>query len=285
MMGEFDMIPRINGATQLIGIVGDPVRQVRSPEVWCALFRHNGVNAVCVPMQARAEDLQRLFAGMRGVGNLIGMIVTIPHKQAAMQIADAVTERARHIGAANVLRPRPEGGWFGDIVDGVGFIRALKAHGQRIAGRRALVVGSGGVGTAIAFAIAGEKPDCVGVADIAPERAQDLAARIQAVTGVRSFVAPARAEGFDLVVNASPMGMREGDPLPIDCQGLTGDAIAADVVVLAELTPFLAAARERGCFVQPGSHMTDHQIEAMAEFFGVPAGDWSPEAIQRALGA
>lgn len=278
------MIPRIvNGATQLLGIVGDPIRQVRAPEVWSALFRQNSVNAVCIPMQVSAADLRPFLASMRTVLNLKGMIVTIPHKPAAREIANEVTKRASEVGAVNVLRPRPEGGWLGDIVDGVGFVKALLSAGQRIRGRRAIVVGSGGVGSAIAFAVAEAGAECIAVSDIAADRAAALARRIQAASGVKSFVSAARADGFDLVVNASPMGMREGDPLPLDCTGLSAGAIAADVVVQPEITPFLAIARDVGCYVQPGTRMMDHQVAAMAEFLDWGPGDWSSEAIERAM--
>jgi shikimate dehydrogenase len=91
------------------------------------------------------------------------------------------------------------------------------------------------------------------------------------------------AAGFDLVINASPAGMQPGDPLPIDCARLDASAIVADVVVQAALTPLLTIARERGCFVQPGTVMSDHQVPEMAEFFGLPAGDWSPGAITQAM--
>jgi len=278
------MIPRIvNGATQLLGIVGDPIRQVRAPEVWSALFRRNSVNALCIPMQVTAADLRPFLASMRTVLNLKGMIVTIPHKPAAREIANEVTKRAGEVGTVNVLRPRPEGGWFGDIVDGVGFVKALLSAGQRIKGRRAIVVGSGGVGSAIAFAVAEAGAECVAVSDIAADRATALARRVQAASGVKSFVSAARADGFDLVANASPLGMRDGDPLPLDCTGLSASAIAADVVVQPEITPFLAIARGVGCHVQPGTRMMDHQVATMAEFFDWGPGDWSSEAIERAM--
>jgi shikimate dehydrogenase len=122
----------------------------------------------------------------------------------------------------------------------------------------------------------------VAVSDLAPDRAQQLAARLTAA-GYAARVSAPNADGFDLVVNASPAGMQPGDPLPVDCAGLDPDAIVGDVVVHDSLTPLLSKARERGCFVQPGTVMSDHQVPEMVEFFGFPAGEWSPEAIARAL--
>jgi shikimate dehydrogenase len=278
------VLPRIvDGATRLLGIVGDPVAQVRSPPLWSALFRYNKINAICVPFHVHPPEFSRFVDGLRTAHNLLGLFVTIPHKLAAARHADVLTPRARKVGTANLLRPLPDGGWEGDMVDGFGFVSALRAGGQRIEGRRAIVVGAGGVGSAIAFALAEAGVASVAVADIDAERAEALSFRITQLAGVKSFVSKAQAEGFDLIVNASPLGMRAEDPLPVDLSGLTADAIVGDVVISQELTPLLRAARSRGCHVQEGSEMTDHQGAAMAEFVGLKTGDWSPEAIRAAM--
>ena len=251
--------------------------------LWSALFRYNNINAICVPFHVRSADLARFVSGLRTAENVLGLFVTIPHKIAAAALADTLTPRARNIGGANLLRPRPGGGWDGDMLDGLGFVQALLAAGQTVEARRALVVGAGGVGRAIAFALAEAGAASVAVADIEAGRADALSRRLVALSGVPSVVSPARAEGFDLIVNASPMGMRPGDPLPLDLTGLTAAAIVGDVVISAELTPILSAAQALGCHVQPGSAMTDHQGAAMADFLGLESGDWTPAAIRGAM--
>jgi shikimate dehydrogenase len=139
-------------------------------------------------------------------------------------------------------------------------------------------VGAGGVGSAIAFAIAEEGVREIRVADLIDARAEALAARLLAA-GYSAQVASPDPSGFDLVINASPVGMRTTDPLPFDCSKLGSGAIVADVVISAELSPVLRAASQRGCFVQPGSVMTDYQIPSFARFFGLQRGDWTPETI------
>lgn len=273
----------IDGATRLLGIVGDPIAQVRSPPLWTALFRHNGINAVCVPYHVKPPALERFLNGLREVENLIGLLVTIPHKFGAARFAASVTPRSRMVGTANILRKRPDGGWEGDILDGVGFVLALQASGQSIAGRRAIVVGAGGAGSAIAFALAEAGAASLAIADIDPARAEGLARRITALAGVPSSVSSAKAEGFDLVVNASPLGMKPDDPIPCDLTGLTSGTIVGDVVISRTLTPVLRDAQARGCHVQPGAAMTDHQVTAMASFLGLTTGDWGPGAIRTVL--
>lgn len=272
----------IDGATRLLGIVGDPVAQVRSPVAWCGLFRRNGMNAVCIPMHVKPADLERYFDGLRTMRNMMGLIVTIPHKPATARYVDELTERARLAGSANLVRMHEDGRWVGDIHDGVGFVRALEASGRSVAGLRTLVVGAGGVGTAIAFAIAMAGAATVDVFDPVTERADDLARRIDAY-GVGSQVVAARGAGYDLIVNASPLGMRTGDPLPIDLSGVAAGAIVGDVVNVNTMTPFLLAAKALGCHVQRGVEMMEHQIAVTAEFLGLGAGDWSAATVRQIL--
>jgi len=270
----------IDGSTQILGIVGDPIRQVRAPEVWSALFKANGFNAICAPLHVKPLELETFLAGLRTIQNVAGLIVSIPHKPAAVHHVDILTDRARHVLSVNVMRRETDERWTGDILDGVGFVKGLLSSGQRVEGRRALVVGSGGVGTAIAFAIAEAKAASVHVSDIAAERASDLARRLEAA-GTPSGSSSASAKGFDLVVNASPIGMKADDPISIDCTELASDALVGDVVVHPQITPLLAAARARGCHVQPGTVMMDSQLTAMREFFRFPEGDYSPAAVAR----
>ena len=179
---------------------------------------------------------------------------------------------------------REDGRWVGDIVDGVGFVRALEAAGRSVAGRRALVVGAGGVGTAIACAIATAGAVSVDVTDLDRARAADLARRI-ASAGVKSGIVEPRGEGYDLIVNASPLGMRTDDPLAIDLAGVGAEAIVGDVVNVPHMTPILAAARRLGCHVQRGVEMMEHQIPPTAEFLGFTGGDFSAAAAHDILEA
>lgn len=272
----------VDGATRLMAIAGDPVAQVRSPIVWSTMFRRNGVNATCVPQHVTPADLARCVAGLRTLKNLFGLILTIPHKQAAASLVDELTDRARLAGSVNLIRAREDGRWIGDIVDGVGFVRALEASGRSAAGRRTLVVGSGGVGTAIACAIATAGAASVDVTDLDPARAADLARRI-ASAGVRSEVVRPAGRGYDLIVNASPLGMKPGDPLAIDLAGVGPEAVVGDVVNVAHLTPILEAAQKLGCHVQRGVEMMEHQIPATAEFLGFTTGDYSAATAREIL--
>jgi shikimate dehydrogenase len=270
----------VDGHTRILPVIGDPIAQVRAPIIWNPLFRHNGMNAVCVPMRVPAASLRAFWDGIRGLGNLIGVVVTIPHKPSILPFLDEASPRARQIGAVNAVAIRDDGRAVGDIFDGIGFVSGLRASGQQVDGRRALIVGSGGVGSAIAFSVAESGAREVDVSDIDLTRAHSLSSRLRAA-GYRSSVTSSDPADYDLVINASPLGMYPADPMPFDCTRLDASAIVADAVIGSGLTPVLIAARERGCFVQPGAIMTDQQIALYARFFGFEGGDWSAETIRR----
>jgi len=270
--------PIVDGTTRLLGIVGDPIAQVRAPAMLSGLLRHNGVDALCVPFHVRPADFLTLLNGLRGMRNLAGVIVTVPHKAAAAGRADILLPRARLARAANVLLRGEDGRWTADMLDGVGFVAGLLAAALNPAGKRALVAGAGGVGTAICFALAEAGTSEIALFDADPARAEDLARRLRAV-GAAARVASPDPVGYSLVVNATPLGMRPDDPVPIDPARLDPAATVADVVSKPVMTKFLLAAKRRGCFVQPGTRMTEYQMAAMAAFFGFLGGDWSPAAV------
>jgi shikimate dehydrogenase len=274
--------PKIDGSTRLIGIAGHPIAQVLTPAIMSGLCRRNGVNALCVPLHVEPAGLAALLDGLRGVHNLLGVIATVPHKQAAAAMADTQLPRARQARAANVLRREPDGRWTADMLDGVGFIAALRAAGHEPRGMRTLVAGAGGVATAICFALADAGAAEVALFDTDTARAEDLAARLRA-EGADARLAGPDPAGFGLVLNATPLGMRPDDPMAIDPARLDPAAIAAGVVNKPAVTKFLLAAEARGCAILPGAHMTAHQMAAMADFYHFPEGDWSPAAIH-ALG-
>ncbi|MGH3643402.1 MAG: shikimate dehydrogenase family protein [Mycobacterium sp.] len=257
-----------SGATRILGIIGDPIGQVLAPTVWSRLFRANGLDKVCIPMHVRPAELEHFLDGVRRWQNLDGLIVTLPHKIKAFELVAQATKRARLIGAVNSLRLNGEGEWIGDMLDGDGFVAAFEGKIRPVRGLRSLVVGSGGAGAAIAFALADGGANAVDVSDVDAARSHSLAERI-AAHGTDSKPVPPRAKGYDLVVNASPAGMRPEDPLPVDLDGVTSEVAVADIVTKPASTRLLRAASALGCSVQDGLQMTEAQVALQAQFFGL----------------
>ena len=245
--------------------------QVGSPALFNRLCAARGHDGVMVPLRVAGADLAAAFAGLRRVGNLRGLVLTIPHKIAMAGLVDELAPTARRVGAVNAARREADGRWRGDMFDGEGCVAAARAKGHDFEGRSALMAGAGGVGRAIAFALAGAGVERLDVFDPAPGRAAGLAARLkESFPRVRAHaVEPGAADGDDVLVNASPLGMTAGDPLPLPLDGAGPGTLAIDVVLADRPTPFLAAAAARGAAVQDGRAMLEAQIETIAGFFGV----------------
>jgi shikimate dehydrogenase len=254
--------------TQLFGIIGDPIAQVRSPEVFNHLFRGRGVDAFMVPMLVHPNEFEASLSGLRSVENLSGLIITVPHKAAAACLLKKASPRVKVAKAANALRPSLDG-WEGDLFDGEGFARGLEVEGHELKGRRCALVGSGGAGTAIALAVLERGAASLTVWDIDQATATDLAQRLQGVTSVEISVAPRNSQS-DVAINATPLGMDENDPVPFSLEYVRSDAVAADAIMKPPRTKLLREAELRGHPIQEGRHMLDNQVEAIWSFFGLP---------------
>ena len=261
----------INGSTEIIAHIGYPTHAFKAPMIYNPYFEQAGINAVVVPMGVKADDYAGVLASLFTLTNIRGALITMPHKVTTTGLVDELTPTAQVAGACNAVRRRSDGSLLGDMFDGAGFVRGVLRKGLTLRGARVLVVGSGGVGCAIAASLAAEGIAAIGLFDTNTASAEGLAARLrrhypalQVVTGSND---PA---GYDLVVNGTPLGMNEGDPLPLDVTRLAPGTFVGEVVMKTEMTAFLSAARARGCPVQVGSDMLFEQIPAYLEFFGFP---------------
>lgn len=259
--------PLITGASRLYAIIGDPIAQVKSPEILNPLMAAAGTRAILVPMQIAPARLTEAVRGIQAIGNFDGFVITIPHKVRMLDLADAVLPTGRRIGAINAVRREPDGRWVGDMFDGKGFVAGLRKNGHEPKGRRALLVGAGGAGSAVAYALAEAGVTRLTIADVDRLKAEALARGVaEAFPASGATVGQADARDCDLVVNATPIGMKSGDPSPIDPAPFKPGMVVADVIILAHDTPLLAAARAKGCGLMGGRAMTEGQAEEMARF-------------------
>ena len=259
----------INGNTELIAHIGYPTHTFKSPMIYNPFFEKQGINAVVVPMGCKPEDYPSFLRSVFTLTNVRGALITMPHKVVTVGLLDEVTPTVRVAGACNAVKRLPDGRLVGDQFDGAGFVRGVLRKGLKLLGARALVVGSGGVGCAIAASLAGAGIAHIGLHDVHAAAAEALGQRIRdnypAISVTTGSNDPA---GFDLVVNATPMGMNEGDPLPLDVSRLEARTFVGEVVMRTEMTAFLSAAAARGCQVQVGSDMLFEMIPAYLEYFG-----------------
>jgi shikimate dehydrogenase len=260
--------PTLSGETLVVPIIGDPIAQVRSPDGITRLFAARGRNAVVVPLQAAAADLEALITGLGPSSSVGGLIATVPHKFRLAAQCATLTDRARFLGSVNVARRNPDGTWHGDQVDGEAFVQAVRTAGGVSAGARALQVGAGGAGSAIALALLEAGVAELALHDADATRRDALLGRLQERFGARVTAGSPDPAGFDLVANATPMGMRVGDPCPVEVAGLKPDTFVGDVVTRPAVPPLIDAARRAGCRTSTGSDMFAAVAVLIADFLG-----------------
>lgn len=259
----------VSGATRVFLILGDPVEQVRAPEAFNHLFAKHGVDAVLVPAKVKPAALPGFVQGAMQAQNVDGLWLTIPHKAEVLPLLAACDPLGRAAGAVNAVRRRADGALEGALFDGSGFVKSLDHFGLPVAGRRVLLLGAGGAGRAIAVSLQAREAGTVAVYDATPGRAADLVASRPATGATRFQVAEsADPVGHDLVVNATPLGLRLDDPLPIDVDRLSPGAAVVDILMKNQPTPLLRACQARGIPAHPGFEMMVQQVPEYLRFFG-----------------
>ena len=262
----------INGSTQLIAHIGFPTHTFKSPMIYNPYFASAGINAVVVPMGCQTPDYPVFLKSVFNLTNMCGALITMPHKVVTVGLLDEVTPTVRVAGACNAVKKLADGRLVGDMFDGAGFVRGVQRKGFDLRGKRVLVVGSGGVGCAIAASLAGTGIAAISLFDVNTASAEALGQRLkQNYPQIDVRAGSNDPVDHDLVVNATPMGMNEGDALPMDVSRISPDAFVGEVVMKTEMTAFLQAAQNRGCRVQVGSDMLFEQIPAYLEYFGLPS--------------
>jgi shikimate dehydrogenase len=263
----------ISGTTELLAIVGSPIAQVKSPHNFNVWFERHGKDASMIPIDLESGSVGQFIEAMRAWRNLRGCVVTVPYKQDMARHIDLLSERAQALGCVNVIRREADGTLTGDMVDGDGFMNAAYGHGFEPKGARALVIGAGGVGSAIAWSLCEHGAASITLTDLDASRTQRLrallATRYPDVATGSDFESLA---SFDLVVNASPVGMTGYEALPLTAgqmATLTAGILVADVVTSPDVTRFLEVARDAGCRIQTGAEMALAQFGNLGAFMNM----------------
>jgi len=269
----------ITGKTLLLAHIGYPTDAFKAPLIYNPWFDQAGIDAVVVPMGVKAEDYPATLKVLSRFTNLRGALVTMPHKVTTVGLVDECTTTAKIAGSSNAVLLRPDGTLLGDMFDGTGFTRGLKRKGFAFAGAKCLVVGAGGVGSAIAASLAAEGVAALALCDPNVPAVEGLATRLrQHYPNLAVQIRSSDPAGYDLVVNGTPLGMKSSDPLPFDVTRLAPSTFVGEVVMKQEITPLLQAARAKGCRYQVGTDMLFEMIPAYLEFFGL--GSATPDQLR-----
>jgi shikimate dehydrogenase len=269
----------IRGTTALIAHIGYPTHAFKAPMIYNPYFEQAGVDAVVVPMGCQASNYAEFLRAVFKLTNIRGALITMPHKVTTVGLLDEMTPAVRISGSCNAVRRGAGGRLQGDMFDGEGFVRGLRRKGCKLDGARVLVAGAGGVGSAIAASLAAAGIGSITVFDVQPAAAEALAVRLREHYPKLAVTAGSRdPAGHGIVVNATPLGMNDGDPLPVDVDRIAPEAFVGEVVMKQEMTAFLKAAQARGCRFQVGTDMLFEQIPAYLEYFGLPST--TPEVLR-----
>jgi shikimate dehydrogenase len=269
----------ISGKTTLIAHLGYPTHSFKAPLIYNPWFDRKGIDAVVVPMGVKAEDYPEFFRYLFKLTNIRGALVTMPHKVTTTELVDELTPTAQVAGATNAVLLRDDGTLLADQFDGAGFVRGVQNKGFDLSGKLALTVGAGGVGSAIVASLAGAGVAAIGIFDSNDAAVAGLAKRInEHYPQIEVRTGSKDPDGYDIVINATPLGMNDGDPLPMDVDRIAPSTFVGEVVMKQEITPFLRAAREKGCPIQVGKDMLFEQIPAYLEFFGF--GTATPDELR-----
>ena len=262
----------INGDTEIIAHIGYPTYTFKSPMIYNPYFAKKSINAVVIPMGCQSEDYSDFLRSVFKLINIRGALITMPHKVTTVNLVDEITPSVKVAGACNAVKKSKDGKLLGDIFDGLGFVRGLQRKGFDVVGKSVLIVGSGGVGSAIAASLAAENISTIGLYDIDTKSSESLGKRlVDNFPKVNVEIGSNNPEGYDLIVNATPLGMREGDSMPLDVLKIAPHTFVGEVVLKSEMTAFLKAAQLQGCRVQVGADMLFEQIPIYLEYFGFEA--------------
>lgn len=260
------MKDNLTGATRVHFIVGDPIAQVKSPAGVTGAYLARGHNAMVMPAHVAPDDLAGWTKGVSLAKNVDGIIVTVPHKFACYELCSTASDRAAFLHAVNTMRRNADGSWHGDMFDGLGFVSAMLDNGCQPEGKKCLLVGAGGAGSAIAYALVMAGVSQLAIHDEDTARRTTLVDRLAALDKCPVAHGSADAAGFDIVLNATPVGMKKSDPFPVNVDKITADMFVGCVITAPAITPLIAAARARGCGTMTGADMFERVRDLMVHF-------------------
>jgi shikimate dehydrogenase len=263
---------KISGTTKLIAHLGFPTESFKAPLIYNPYFTDRGIDAVVVPMGCKEEDFPCFFRGVTRLTNYLGSLITMPHKVSVVELLDEISTTVKITGSCNAVRLDAGGRLIGDMFDGDGFVRAVQRKGRDLKGASALVIGCGGVGSAIAASLAQAGVAGLSLRETDEERLQALAARlVEHYPQIEIELDASDTQSWDVIVNATPLGMNPNDTLPMELTHIPASTLVGEVVLTQEITAFLEQARARGCEIQLGVDMLFEQIPVYLEFFGLPS--------------
>ena len=278
-MTRHDLIRAVRGTTRLFGCIACPTDHVRAPSIFNRIFTERDIDAVMVPVDISKEQLAEGIKGLKALGNLKGAAVTIPHKLDLAALCDELGPGARAAAAVNAIRFADDGRLLGDNFDGQGFVAGLLGENptdiapeQILHDKSVLIVGAGGAARAIALSLAEQPVARVDVTNRTHHRAEEAVKLVHKICSHADVFAIQASDvdfkHYDIVINATPLGLYENDEMPLNPELLRADCLVCDIIMIPERTRLISAAQQSGRPVHIGKYMLDYQVDLIGEFIG-----------------
>lgn len=265
-------MPSKRTAPLIIPIIGDPVAQVATPDLWNRNFKANNINAICVPIHLKSSGLSAFIDWVRHAENVPGFLSTIPHKSKLPERCDFRRNEVDVLEVANTVRKNKDGKLECAMFDGVGMISAIKATGTNFSVASVLIIGAGAAGSAIAYEALQCGAKSVFITDVIQGTASRVAARLRTIFPDRNIqTAETNKSHYEVIINASPIGSSPNDPMPCPLSIASSQAVIADAVTELEETKLLTGAKADGLKTVSGKDMAAAQVFHMQRFIGIGA--------------
>ncbi|PTX58390.1 shikimate dehydrogenase [Kordia periserrulae] len=258
---------KIDGKTKIYGILGDPIKQVATPELMNSIFKKNGENKVLIPFHVNQVSLELTIQGLKKIQNFKGAVITMPHKVEILKYLDETSDEVKMIGACNVIKRTPEGIIKGELLDGKGFIQGLKSNNHFVESKRVFLLGCGGAASAIAFALCENKIQKLSIFNRTKSKAMKLIDKLtKAYPNIDISYSDNVSNDLNILINGTSVGMKESDKPLLSLSNLNSNTLVADIIISPEMTCTLKQATQKGCQIHKGIAMLEGQIKLMNEF-------------------
>lgn len=258
----------INGATKIIALIGDPIEKAKTPEMLNNLLADQGKLGEYLAVGFHIDDkhLSDAIQGIRNIQNFVGAVVTMPHKTQILKLLDQVEPSVNVINASNVFIKKPTGRLYGYNFDGIGFINGLKQADFDVKGKNVVIIGAGGAAASISYELLKNECQTLTIMNRSIKNAENLKQKLGSKFPTSKIYLNEIIQRIDLLINATPIGMKETDPLPISEEIIRNSKFVADCIVTIEETKFLKTAKKY-CQTHHGKAMLNGQIHRILELF------------------
>ncbi len=260
----------ILGSTKVYGCLADPIDHVRAPSIFTNIFKEKNIDAVMVPIHVEEENLENVINSLKLIKNFSGMTITIPHKTKILQMCNSLEPDAERTKAVNWIKFDESRNLIGDNFDGQGFVNGFLNQNHALKNKTICLFGTGGAGVSIAFSLAKENIKKLTLINRDINKAYILKSNINRIYSDVEILVCNSSENklreYDIVINASSLGLKKLDQTPFDVKETNKNCIIADIIMNPAETDLLIKAKSIGRTIHYGKYMIETQIDLAGKF-------------------